>query len=97
MSPNKEELNILRHGNDLRFSGSLMRQEYSAGKSGDWWADDLKIFSGSDERSATGGVRHVADSTIGRFWTESWSYKSTAAEKQKGFEHTRRQTESVTP
>ena len=32
----KEELELLRHSTDLRFEGSLMRQAYTAGTSGDW-------------------------------------------------------------
>ena len=34
--PCKEELELLRHSTDLRFDGSLMRQAYNVGKSGDW-------------------------------------------------------------
>ena len=32
----KEELELVRHSNDLRFEGFLMRRAYYAGKSGDW-------------------------------------------------------------
>ena len=36
MRPFQEELELLRHSKDLRFEGSLMRQAFCAGKSGDW-------------------------------------------------------------
>ena len=54
-----------------------------------WWS--------MERSSATGGVRHVAASIIGRTRTESWSHKTPGtAEKHKCFEHMRRHKESVT-
>ena len=48
-SPNKEELELLRHSTDLRFGGSLLRKAQSAGKSGDW-----EKFLENDRLSAHG-------------------------------------------
>ena len=44
-TPYKEELELLRHSNDLRFGGVLMRQAYNAVKSGAW-ANYLEVFLG---------------------------------------------------
>ena len=35
-TPYKEELDFLRHSIDLRCEGSVVRQAYNSGKSGDW-------------------------------------------------------------
>ena len=43
MTPKREEVELLRHSNDLRSKGVLMRQAYNAVKSGDW-AKYLEIF-----------------------------------------------------
>ena len=50
--PCKEELELLPHSTDLRFDGSLMRQAYNVGKSGDW-----KGFLENDKLSAWTSVQ----------------------------------------
>ena len=53
------------------------------------------FLHGTERRNATDDV---ADSTLGRLRTESWSYKiARTAKKHKSFEHTLRRKESVTP
>ena len=45
VSPYTEELELARHSSDLRLAGSLMKEAYRVGKSGDWadfWNMNLK-------------------------------------------------------
>ena len=49
-SPRKEELELLRVGNDSRLDGSFMRQAFKAGKMGGW-ADFLKNESSTHGQS----------------------------------------------
>ena len=50
--PCKEEVELLRHSTDLRFDGSLMRQAYNVGQSGDW-----RGFLENDKLSAWTSVK----------------------------------------
>ena len=47
-TPYKEKIELLRHSNDLRFEGVLMRQAYNAGKSGGW-ANYIDKFLGKKQ------------------------------------------------
>ena len=53
MAPCKEELELVRHSNDLRLEGVLMRQAYSAKKSDDW-ANYLGNIAGKRQAQQVG-------------------------------------------